>query len=100
MREIPVASEKIAVDQASRRPERSSTRASIGRASHAAVSAHSRHRHVSTSPIRSQWGGGRVRLKRAPGGDAVAPLVPSAPPANAGFHTNAEHQATEEARPI
>src|SRR6476619_3409189 len=32
MRESPVASEKIAVDLASRRPERSSTRASIGRA--------------------------------------------------------------------
>src|SRR5919197_2144450 len=32
MRESAVASEKIAVDLASRRPERSSTRASIGRA--------------------------------------------------------------------
>src|SRR5207244_9728181 len=31
-RDSPVASEKIAVDRASRRPERSSTRASIGRA--------------------------------------------------------------------
>src|SRR5687767_5736694 len=106
MRESPVASEKIAVDQASRRPvARFSTRASIGTPP------------VGTSPIRAWPDVSRpgtrdllptasLSAKSALMGARSVPKVRhagsgtiAAPARLRAFPSDAEHQAAEEARP-
>src|SRR2546425_9316124 len=108
MRESPVASENIAVDQASRRPVAPcSTRPSIGSwlvvfvSARRAISARNRHSSVRFSRNRIAVG---WWVRGAPTGGSVEradanPLLASQPPARRGLFSDAEHQAAEEARP-
>src|SRR5581483_5131225 len=83
MREMPVASEKIAVERASRRAGRAATGVAAG--------------SVSPAPVVVASSATPTNVTRA-GGD-LPPLVPFARPPERAFSRDAEHQAAEEARP-
>src|SRR2546421_12843151 len=105
MRESPVASEKIAVDQASRRPVAPcSTGPSIGRR---LVGSRIRGvRNVGTQSALSRaflilriaagWWVRGAPTSAGPKRTRLSALLPSRPPARRGLFSNAEHQTAEE----